>query len=83
IQNEEIMMITDSKYVLKGLCFHLQQWENNGWIGVSNSNVWNATVAALRQCNTLIYFQWVKGHNGNTGNEGADKLVGKGAQLDE
>ncbi|KAK0446318.1 ribonuclease H-like protein [Armillaria borealis] len=83
VQSEEIMTITDSKYVIEGLCFHLKRWEDSGWVGVSNSDIWRATVAALRQRNTPVYSQWVKGHSGDIGNEGADELAGKGAQLDD
>ncbi|KAK0452739.1 uncharacterized protein EV420DRAFT_1273683 [Desarmillaria tabescens] len=74
---------SDSKYVIGGLCFNLKCWENRGWIGISNSDVWKATVAALRQHNAPIFFQWVKGHSGDSGNEGADELAGRGAQLGE
>ncbi|KAK0429536.1 hypothetical protein EV421DRAFT_1893837 [Armillaria borealis] len=75
-------MISDSKYVIEGLCFHLQRWEDRGWIGVANSDVWKATVAALRQHSIPVYFQWIKGHNSNEGNKGADALANQGAQLD-
>ncbi|KAK0215621.1 ribonuclease H-like domain-containing protein [Armillaria fumosa] len=81
LDDETIMTITDSKYVIEGLCFHLKHWENTGWIGVSNSEVWKATVVALRQRKNPVYFKWVKGHNGNTGNEGANRLAEQGAKL--
>ncbi|KAK0489847.1 hypothetical protein EDD18DRAFT_1311182 [Armillaria luteobubalina] len=77
------MTITDSKYVINGLCFHLKHWEDSGWVGVSNSEIWKATVAALCQQTAPVYFQWVKGHSGDLENEGADELAGMGAQLGE
>ncbi|KAK0499389.1 ribonuclease H-like domain-containing protein [Armillaria luteobubalina] len=81
LQNESIMTITDSKYVIDGLCFHLKRWENSGWVGVANSNLWKATVATLKQWRNPIYFKWVKGHDGNAGNKGADKLAEQDAKL--
>ncbi len=83
IQDETIMTISDSKYIIDGLCFHLSRWENSGWIGVSNSEVWKATVAALHCRGTPIYFEWVKGHSSDTRNGSTDSLAGKGALLNE
>ncbi|KAK0495053.1 ribonuclease H-like protein [Armillaria luteobubalina] len=82
INDEAITTISDSKYVIEGLCFHLKHWESNGWIGVSNRDIWKATAAALRKRGTPVFFQWTKGHNGDKGNEGADTLAEKGALLD-
>ncbi|KAK0438285.1 hypothetical protein EV421DRAFT_1891991 [Armillaria borealis] len=71
------MTITDSKYVIEELCFHLKCWEDSNWIGISNSDVWKATIAALRQRKAPVYFQWVKCHSR------ADELAGQGALLEE
>ncbi|KAK0489651.1 ribonuclease H-like domain-containing protein [Armillaria luteobubalina] len=81
VNNESITMISDSKYIIEGLCFHLKCWEDNGWMGMSNSDIWKATAAALHKRGAPIYFWWVKGHNGNRGNEGADTLSEEGAAL--
>ncbi|KAK0439276.1 ribonuclease H-like domain-containing protein [Desarmillaria tabescens] len=83
VQEETILTIFNPKYVIEGLCFHLKCWEDNGWMRVSNSDVWKATVAALRQWRAPIFFQWTKGHNGNEGNKGADALAEKGMQVNE
>ncbi|KAK0450448.1 uncharacterized protein EV420DRAFT_1622013 [Desarmillaria tabescens] len=71
------------RVLVAGLCFHLKCWEDNGWMRVSNSNIWKATAAALRQWRAPIFFQWTKGHNGNEGNKGTDALAEKGAQANE
>lgn len=83
IETEVIMTISNSKYVIEGLCFHLKQWEDNGCVGVSNSDVWKATVAIICKWSSPVYFQWVKGHSGDTRNEEADLLAEKDAHLDE
>ncbi|PBK75811.1 RnaseH-domain-containing protein [Armillaria solidipes] len=74
--------MSDSKYVIEGLCMHLRRWEDRGWVDVPNSELWRATIAILRQHGAPIFFKWVKGHNGDIGNEGADILAGEGAMLD-
>ncbi|KAK0225742.1 hypothetical protein IW262DRAFT_1267413, partial [Armillaria fumosa] len=71
------------RLVIEGLCFHLRRWEDNGWISVSNSDLWKATIAALRKRDKPVFFKWMKGHSGVEGNEGADELAGKGASLDD
>ncbi|PBK70294.1 hypothetical protein ARMSODRAFT_871758, partial [Armillaria solidipes] len=73
---------SDSKYVIESLCFHLRHWEDSGWVGISNCELWKVTVAILRRHGAPVYFQWVKGHSGDTGNEGADALAGNGAMLE-
>ncbi|KAK0473530.1 ribonuclease H-like protein [Armillaria luteobubalina] len=65
------------------ICVVLERWEDNGWIGVSNSDLWKATIAALRKRGEPVFFKWTKGHSGVEGNEGADELASKGASLDD
>ena len=70
---------TDSKYVIEGLTKHLRNWENQGWIGIKNRK-WFKRAAYLLRCRTAITkFKWVKGHNGELGNEMSDKLAKEGA----
>lgn len=70
---------TDSKYVINGLTKHLKSWEDRGWIGVSNKDILKATSTALRLRGSPTYFEWVKGHSGINGNEGADEKANEGA----
>src|SRR5204862_1234654 len=72
---------SDSQYVIKGLTKNLTHWEDKGWIGVSNSEMFKTTAAWLRSRNNTTSFQWIKGHSGETGNEEADRLAAEGASL--
>ena len=74
-----INIITDSKYVINGLTVHLKNWEDNGWIGIKNSEFFRATAYHLRKRSAPTTFQWVKGHSGIEGNEKADHLAHNGA----
>ena len=46
-------IITDSKYVIKGLTTHLESWENDRWIGIKNTNV---TFLGLCRVHFLLFF---------------------------
>ncbi|KAG1732697.1 RnaseH-domain-containing protein [Suillus occidentalis] len=74
-----ITFVTDSRYAIDGLTKHLPAWENKGWINVENSDYLKATTYQLRRRSAQTSFVWVKGHNGNHGNEQADQLANKGA----
>ena len=73
--------ISDSKYVIEGLTKHLPGWEQRGWTNVANGEVFKTIIAWIRWRRGKTYLRWTKGHNGNPGNEGADKLAGEGARL--
>lgn len=71
---------SDSKMVVDGLTQHLPKWEDRGWMGVANAPLLQDAVARLRARSAPTFFQWVKGHSGVTGNEGADELAKFGAE---
>ncbi|KAG2743962.1 RnaseH-domain-containing protein, partial [Suillus brevipes Sb2] len=71
--------ITDSRYAINCLTKHLPTWEDTGWIGVANSEFIRATVYQLRKRSAQTSFEWIKGHDGQNGNEQADKLAKEGA----
>ncbi|KAI0254996.1 hypothetical protein BJV78DRAFT_1345447 [Lactifluus subvellereus] len=58
---------------------HLQTWEDNGWIGVKNADLFKRTAFLLRSRIATTDFQWVKGHDGTLGNEQSDRLAKEGA----
>lgn len=71
----------DSKYVMDGLNEWLPNWKKRGWKTankkpVKNQDLWQALDAAVQRHD--IKWVWVKGHNGNAGNEAADDLANLG-----
>ncbi|KAH9852906.1 hypothetical protein C2E23DRAFT_729714 [Lenzites betulinus] len=67
-------------YVYKGLTTQLEGWEDRGWLGVENEEILRRVVARLRRRGAITTLQWIKGHSGDPGNEGADRLAAEGAR---
>ncbi len=72
---------TDSSYVKDGLNKWIINWKKRGWKTadkkpVKNQDLW----MALDEANAArkIEWRWVKGHNGDPGNERADELARQG-----
>ncbi len=76
---QPLKIITDSEYVIDGLTTHLENWENDGWIGIKNSTLFKKAAHLLRMRSARTVFQWTKGHNGTRGNEESDRLAKRGA----
>lgn len=74
-----LTIVTDSRYVIDGLTKHLRQWEDNGWIEVENAELFKRAAYLLKKRTAPTYFEWVKGHQGDQGNEESDKLAKEGA----
>ena len=77
----EVILYTDSKYVINGIEEWIHNWKKRGWIGsnkksVKNIKLWKE-LDELRQEHT-IKWNWVKGHSGDPGNETADMLANRG-----
>lgn len=75
---------TDSQYVQKGITEWLPAWKARGWRTADKKPVKNADL--WRELDRLaagheIEWLWVQGHAGNAGNERADELANRGAQL--
>lgn len=74
----EVQLYTDSNYVLQGLTQWLPGWKARGWRTsdkkpVKNVDLWQLLDA---QCQRhTVHWHWVKGHNGDPGNERADALA--------
>jgi ribonuclease HI len=76
-----VELYTDSRYVLDGITKWLPNWERRGWQTASkqpvkNVDLWQRLVAAMQP--HQVNWHWVKGHNGDPGNERADELAREG-----
>lgn len=76
-----VKLYTDSNYVKRGVTEWLSAWKGRGWRTqagdpVKNVDLWQALDEA-RKGHTVEWL-WVKGHNGDPGNERADALARKG-----
>jgi|TARA_B110000483_G_scaffold147265_1_gene175692 ribonuclease HI len=77
----EIELYTDSKYVLQGITEWMPDWKKRNWKTAAKKPVKN--VDLWKQLDTeasrhKIDWYWVKGHNGDPGNEKADELANQG-----
>ena len=77
----EIILYTDSKYVLQGIEEWIHNWKKRGWRGankkpVKNIDLWKELDELREEHN--IKWNWVKGHSGDPGNETADMLANRG-----
>jgi ribonuclease HI len=78
----DVVLYTDSKYVLNGITSWIHGWKRNGWTNsakqpVKNADLWRALDAAAARHG--VDWRWVRGHAGDHGNERADALANVGA----
>jgi ribonuclease HI len=76
-----VILYTDSKYVMDGINEWMPNWKKRGWKTsakkpVKNKDLWQALDEATGR--HQINWRWVKGHDGNPGNEMADELANLG-----
>ncbi|MBP3346438.1 MAG: ribonuclease HI [Alphaproteobacteria bacterium] len=75
----DVVIHTDSRYVMDGVQQWLPNWKQNGWrtsnkkSPVKNVDLWQE-LDSLLQKHTIRWI-WVKGHNGHEENERVDKLA--------
>jgi ribonuclease HI len=78
LKKRKVTLISDSQYIVNAINDNwLEGWKRNEWRRstgkLANANLWKILDKALEGTN--IEFKWVRGHNGNTWNEVADKLA--------
>ncbi|EMD38043.1 hypothetical protein CERSUDRAFT_82283 [Gelatoporia subvermispora B] len=86
-----LLIKTDSQYSIKCLTEWLQGWERKNWKNSKGEPVKNAPLiryaSALRKVRQRngndVEVEYVKGHAGHEGNEGADRLAVAGSLLPE
>ena len=75
----ELIIYTDSRYVMDGVTKWLPNWQNNGWrtankkTPVKNIDLWQSLESLIQK--HQIKWVWVKGHNGHAENERVDELA--------
>ena len=81
-----VTLHVDSQYVLKGITEWIQGWKVRGWRTaakqpVKNVDLWQKLDALVSGSEHKIEWRWVKGHDGDPGNERADALANKGVDM--
>jgi len=81
-KSSEVIIYTDSKYVMDGMMKWISNWKKNGWRTadrkpVKNSDLWQDLEIEVEK--HKIEWIWVKGHAGNHFNELVDELARKAA----
>ena len=79
---KDILIFTDSKYLLLGVTEWIHNWKKNNWLSKKKEQIKNKTLwLELDRLNGFhsIEWKWVKAHNGDPGNERADYLASQAA----
>lgn len=80
-KSSQIIIYTDSKYVMDGITKWINGWKKNGWRTadrkpVKNSELWQELDEEVGKHG--IEWRWVKGHSGDKYNDIADELARNG-----
>ena len=80
-----VTLYLDSQYVLKGITEWLPGWKAKGWRTASkqpvkNQELWQRLDDLLTRSGHVVDWRWVRGHNGDPGNERADALANMGVE---
>lgn len=83
---EKATVYSDSKYVVEGINTYRNRWKQSGWrnsqgLDIANKDIWLSIDAMMEKITAAkkdVELAWIKGHDGNAGNERADWLAGKG-----
>jgi ribonuclease HI len=79
-RSHKIKIRSDSKTCLEGIIRNLKSWEDKDFLEIANEEEWRYLAYLLRRRKATTKFKWIKGHEGEEGNEEADRLANEGAQ---
>lgn len=82
-KSSQVVIYTDSKYVMDGITSWINSWKKNNWRTANRKPVKNADLwqdLDVEVAKHKIHWVWVKGHSGNHYNELVDELARKAAQ---
>ena len=77
-QPSQVVLYTDSRYLLDGITQWLPRWKIRGWKtadnkAVKNEDLWRALDSQTQR--HQVEWRWVRGHNDHVENERADALA--------
>lgn len=76
----KVIVYSDSQYCVKGLTIWRKGWQKKNWLKngapMPNRGLWLQLEEQIKRLN--VSFVWVRGHNGDAGNEKADALARAG-----
>ena len=79
--NQPIDLYTDSNYLRQGITEWVFNWKKNNWKTASKKPVANKDLwIEISELSSVmaVNWHWVKGHDGDPGNERADYLANRG-----
>jgi ribonuclease HI/exonuclease III len=76
-----LLIKSDSATSIKGILQGIRKWEDKDWLDITYEKEWKRLAFLLRRRTATTEFQWIKAHDGEYGNENADKAAKKGAEL--
>lgn len=77
-RDEDIIIYTDSKYVINGITMWIHNWIRKDWKKVKNVDLWKRLYILNDK---RVEWKWVKGHSGDKYNDRADELAKMEAYL--
>jgi ribonuclease HI len=81
----DVVIYTDSKYVKMGLTEWCKKWMSNGWCTASggcvkNKELWVSMVELMDSMHS-VHIEWVKAHASNNKNNEVDRLARRQAHI--